>query len=85
MNMKDNTRQEEQPLTEKRQQRGVYWATGIFLTAAAAGIVIYMVRKMSRRRKLRIISNAGYETAHDIHYPLKHNRPGKGQKRRSTF
>jgi hypothetical protein len=85
MNMKDNARQEEQPQTEKKQQRGVNWATGILLTAAAAGIMIYIVGKMRRRRKLSIISNAGYETAQDIHYPLKHNRPGKGQKRRSTF
>jgi hypothetical protein len=83
--MLDNSWQNKQSRSEKRRKVGTNWATGIFLTAAAAGIMIYMVRKMSRRRKLRIISNAGYETAHDIHYPLKHNRPGKGQKSRSSF
>ena len=47
------------------------------LTAILAGTTIYLLRKNNRnqhRKRLATVSDAGYETAYDIHYPLKYKR-----------
>ena len=49
-------------------------ATFVFLVAAT-GIIIYLFRKLKKEKKLNQISNAGYEIAEDIYFPLKINRP----------
>ena len=47
------------------------------LTAIIAGTAIYLLRKNNRlqhKKRLTTVSDAGYETAYDIHYPLKYKR-----------
>jgi hypothetical protein len=47
------------------------------LTIAFAGMTIYLLRKdkdNKHKRRLTVISDAGYETAYDIHYPVKYRR-----------
>ena len=44
--------------------------------AAGAALIIYTETK--RRKRLRVVSEAGFETAQDVYYPLRINRPGKG-------
>lgn len=40
----------------------------------AAGAALYIFSEIKRRKKLKIIADAGYETAHDIYFPLKDRR-----------
>ena len=40
----------------------------------AVGIVIYLVQKNREEKRTMDIADAGYETAHDILYPLKKQR-----------
>lgn len=44
------------------------------LTAIAAGATVYFIRKAQRDRRKKIVSNAGYEMAYDVHYPIKYSR-----------
>ncbi|WP_431209772.1 hypothetical protein ACQ86N_27040 [Puia sp. P3] len=41
-------------------------------TAAAAITAIYLLRKRKHHRRMVAVSNAGYEMAYDIHYPIKY-------------
>ena len=41
-------------------------------TAAAAVATIYLLRKKKHEKKLIAVSNAGYEMAYDIHFPVKY-------------
>lgn len=40
----------------------------------AVGILIYLVQRNKAEKKSVTISDAGYETAHDILFPLKKQR-----------
>ncbi len=54
--------------------------TKILLTMSAVTAsvtLVYLIRRLNTRRRLTIISNEGYETAHDILYPTKYNRARK--------
>ncbi len=43
------------------------------LTAAAAAVAtIYILRKKKHKKRLVAVSNAGYEMAYDIHFPVKY-------------
>jgi hypothetical protein len=43
------------------------------LTAAAAAVAtIYLLRKKKHEKKLIAVSNAGYEMAYDLHFPVKY-------------
>jgi hypothetical protein len=44
------------------------------LAIIAAGVII-LISKIKDRRKRKIVAEAGYETAYDIYFPLKHNHP----------
>lgn len=47
------------------------------LTLAFAGMTIYLLRKdkhNKHKRRLTVVADAGYETAYDIHYPIKYRR-----------
>lgn len=48
-------------------------ALGITLTIAL-GVVVYHIKKVKVEKRLVTISDAGYETAYDILYPIKVNR-----------
>ena len=39
------------------------------LTASLVGLTFYLLRKDKHKRRMTVISDAGYETAYDIHYP----------------
>ncbi|MBS1665089.1 MAG: hypothetical protein JST68_28850 [Bacteroidetes bacterium] len=42
-------------------------------TAAAAGLTIYWLRRKKKHENRKIfVSNAGYEMAYDVHYPIKY-------------
>jgi len=47
-------------------------ALSALTTAAAAVVTIYMLRKKKHEKRLIAVSNAGYEMAYDVHYPLKY-------------
>jgi hypothetical protein len=42
------------------------------LAAAAAVTAIYLVRRKKHHKRLVAVSNAGYEMAYDIHFPVKY-------------
>jgi hypothetical protein len=54
----------------------------IFGTAAAviltgALLLTSCRQKVKHRKKLAVVSDAGYETAFDVHYPPKYKKPGR--------
>jgi hypothetical protein len=44
------------------------------LTAIAAGTAIYILQRRKHNRRKAFIANAGYETAYDVHYPIRYSR-----------
>lgn len=56
------------------------WILGAVVATAAVTVAIMLTackQKTKREKKLAVISDAGYEIAHDVHFPLRHNKPGK--------
>jgi len=49
----------------------------VTLVAAAAviGTNLYRVKKRKHKKRLAVVSDAGYETAYDVHFPLKYKKP----------
>lgn len=45
--------------------------TALTATVAAAA-AIYVYRKRKHEKRLITVSNAGYEMAYDVHYPIKY-------------
>jgi len=51
------------------------------LTAVAAGLTVYLIQRKKRAERRAFIANAGYETAYDVHYPIRYTRnKGKAAK-----
>ncbi|HEV3411896.1 MAG TPA: hypothetical protein VG101_05425 [Puia sp.] len=44
------------------------------LSAVLAGTAIYLIQRKERNRRKAFIANAGYETAYDVHYPIRYGR-----------
>lgn len=44
---------------------------------AAAGILVYLVRRVKEHKILTKVSDEGYETAHEVLYPQKKQMKGK--------
>lgn len=42
------------------------------LTLIAAGATVYLLQRNRQNRRRKFVSNAGYEMAYDIHYPIKY-------------
>jgi len=42
--------------------------------SAAALTAVYLVTKKRREKRLAVVSNAGYEMAYDVHYPVKYKK-----------
>ena len=40
--------------------------------AAAAVAAIYLLKKKKHEKRLAAVSNAGYEMAYDLHFPVKY-------------
>lgn len=57
------------------------WIIGVAVTAAVvtAAVMLTACRKKNKteQKQLAVVSDAGYETAYDVHFPLKHNRRKK--------
>ena len=64
------------PQAMERDKRNIRIITGV-LAIAAIGISIYLLRRVQVKKMRNVVSDAGYETAHDIYFPLKINRPKK--------
>jgi hypothetical protein len=48
--------------------------TILSLTTALTGATIYLLKQCRHKKRMAVISDAGYETAYDIHFPLKYKR-----------
>ena len=45
-----------------------------FTTLLAGAATIYLLTKRKREKRLTVVSNAGYEMAYDVHYPMKYKK-----------
>ena len=43
----------------------------LLAAAAVVGANLYLLKKYKHKKRLAVVSDAGYETAYDIHFPLK--------------
>ena len=51
------------------------------ISAVLAGTTIYLLQRKQRNKRKAFIANAGYETAYDVHYPIRYSRSkGKAEK-----
>ena len=57
-----------------KNKKQVYFTLLASLAISAAIILLVRKGKQQKRSRLAVISDAGYETAHDIHFPIKINR-----------
>lgn len=48
-------------------------ATTLF-AAALAGTAIYLAKKAQKKKRQAFVSNAGYEMAYDVHFPIKYKK-----------
>lgn len=44
------------------------------MTVAAVGVLVYLAKKSRVRKELHHVADAGYETAHDILFPMRGQR-----------
>ena len=51
-------------------------ATITLAAAALAGMAIYLRHRKKHQKKLAVVSNAGYEMAYDVHFPVKYKKRG---------
>ena len=48
--------------------------TILTLTATLTGATIYLLKQCRHKKRLAVVSDAGYETAYDVHFPLKYKK-----------
>ena len=53
------------------------WVLSIAATSIITSTIVLTVcrQKAKHQKRLAVVSDAGYETAHDVHYPLKYKKP----------
>ncbi|HVU55477.1 MAG TPA: hypothetical protein VHD83_10500 [Puia sp.] len=61
-------------MTSKERQLVTTTAFVTLLAGAATIATIYVVSKKRREKRLAVVSNAGYEMAYDVHYPMKYKK-----------
>jgi hypothetical protein len=44
------------------------------LAGVATAAAIYAISKKRHQKRLAVISNAGYEMAYDVHYPIRYKK-----------
>ena len=49
-------------------------AVTLLSTLVAGAATIYLLQKKRREKRLATVSNAGYEMAYDVHYPVKYKK-----------
>ena len=55
----------------------VWIFSAVVIAAAVATSTVWLTvckKKTSKQKKLAIVSDAGYETAYDVHFPMKPRR-----------
>jgi hypothetical protein len=50
------------------------------LTTALVGLTIYLWKKNEHKKRRTLVSNAGYEMAYDVHFPVRYKKPGRREK-----
>jgi len=46
-------------------------------TAALVGLTIYLFKKKEHKKRRALVSNAGYEMAYDVHFPVRYKKPSR--------
>jgi hypothetical protein len=46
----------------------------LVLTTAITGTAVYLMKQSRQKRRLAVVSDAGYETAHDILFPVRYRK-----------
>ena len=57
----------------KKQLIAVTALTTLAATAATL-TAVYAIAKKRKDKRLAVVSNAGYEMAYDVHYPVKYKK-----------
>jgi hypothetical protein len=60
-------------MKKKKQLIAITALTTLAATAAAL-TAVYLITKKKHDKRLAVISNAGYEMAYDVHYPMKYKK-----------
>jgi len=61
------------------KKKNLLMATILVATAATVivGANLYLLKRYKHKKRLAVVSDAGYETAYDIHFPLKNKKQRK--------
>jgi hypothetical protein len=59
---------------KKNQQLIAITALTTLAATAATFAAVYVIAKKRRDKRLAVVSNAGYEMAYDVHYPMKYKK-----------
>ena len=49
----------------------------VALITAVVGVSLYLLHKNRHKKRLATVSDAGYETAWDVHFPLKYKKQAR--------
>jgi len=47
------------------------------LTTALVGLTIYLWKKNEHKKRRALVSNAGYEMAYDVHFPVRYKKASR--------
>jgi len=61
-------------MNRKEKQLIATTALVTLMAGAAAVAAIYAINKKRHQKRLAVVSNAGYEMAYDVHYPMKYKK-----------
>lgn len=59
-------------MTSKNKQ--LIAAATLTTLVAGAAVALYFANKRRHQKKLAVVSNAGYEMAYDVHFPMKYKK-----------
>jgi hypothetical protein len=69
------------PIARKRNMKKKQVIAIAAIGAVLAGTAILLIQRKRHNRRKAFIANAGYETAYDVHYPIRYSRnKGKAPK-----
>jgi hypothetical protein len=62
-------------VNEVGYMKKIKWITGMALaTTVVAGVTICLLKKHRQKKRSEFVSNAGYEMAYDVNFPVKYKR-----------
>ena len=50
------------------------------LTAGLVGLTIYLLKRKEHKKRRTLVSNAGYEMAYDVHFPVRYKKASRREK-----